>query len=410
LPEEEKIHSCGRKMKYIGEETTERFRIIPQQILVERHIRKKYACECEGVETEGKEGAVRIAKLPTQLIPRSITTASMLAYILAGKFCDGLPFYRQEKIFKRTGIEIPRQTMCRWAIMVYEKCKPLLEIMVKDIRDGPLIGMDETPLQVLNEGDRKKQTKSYMWISRGGTQSQPILKYNYYRNRSYDFIKEYLKGYKGYIQCDGYSAYEIAGEQEGITLAGCMAHVRRKFIEVTKASKNKNSAYEGLKYIQELYKIERECKDKNTEEIKKIRQEKSKPVLEKFKKWLDKKVLNVPPKTLMGKAIHYTLHEWKKLNVYVEHGFIPIDNNLVENAIRPFVIGRKNWIFSATAHGAEASAGMYSLIETAKANGLEPYWYLLHLFENLPEAKTEKDFRALLPYIVRKSDLKSPLS
>lgn len=410
LSEEEKIHSCGREMKPIGQEITERFRIIPQQIVVERHIRKKYACECEGVDTEGKEGAIRIASMPKQLIPKSMATPSLLAYILIGKFADALPFYRQEKIFQRIGIDLPRQTMCRWSATIYEKCKPLLEIMDKDIREGPLICMDETPVQVLNEGDRKKRTNSYMWVSRGGSRDRLILKYNYFANRSVEFIKEYLKEYKGYIQCDGYSVYKMAGEKKEITLVGCWAHARRKFIEVTKAAKNKPGSYEGLRYIQELYKIERECKDKGAEEIKELRQELSKPVLEAFKKWLDKRVLQIPPKTLLGKAINYTLHEWKKLNTYLEDGRIPIDNNLVENAIRPFVIGRKNWLFSATAKGAQASAGIYSLIETAKANNLEPFWYLLYLFEKLPEARTEEDYNALLPYNVKKTALKSPVS
>ena len=411
LDKKDRIHSCGREMKEIGEEVTEKLRIIPQQLIVEVHHRKKYACECEGVETEGLEGAVRIAPAEPSVIPQSIATPSLLAYVLTGKFCDALPFYRQEKIFERLGIELPRQTMCYWAIKVHKRIEPLLKLMEENIRAGPVIGMDETPVQVMNEKDRKNTTKSYMWVTRGGCIDKPVLLYRYYPGRSADFLMEYLKGYKGYLQCDGYPAYDQQGkcEDRDIMLAGCWAHVRRKYFDVIKATKKNGLARRVLKRIKLLYRIEKTARLKhlNPAQIKELRLKKSKKIVEKIKKLIDKHTEIVPPTSTLGKAIAYTLNEWPKLTVFLKNGRIPIDNNLVENAIRPFVVGRKNWLFSGSPRGAAASAGLYSIIETAKANDMEPFWYLLHLFENLPKAKTPADYDALLPFNVDKSKLKS---
>jgi transposase len=411
LDKEARIHGCGREMKEIGEEVTEKLRIIPQQIIVEVHHRKKYACECEGVETEGLEGAVRIAPLEPSMIPQSIATPSLLAYVLTGKFCDALPFYRQENIFARIGLQLPRQTMCYWAIKVYERAKPLLKIMEENIRAGPLLGMDETPVQVLNEGDRKNTTKSYMWVARGGRTGKPVLLYRYYPTRSAEFLVEHLKGYKGYLQCDGYPAYDEQGKRKDrtIKLVGCWAHVRRKYFDVIKAAGNSSIAREALKRIRQLYKIEKQARLTRMppDKIKALRQMESKKLVEDFKKWIDELVAEVPPKSTLGKAIAYTLNEWPKLTVFLEDGHIPIDNNLVENAIRPFVVGRKNWLFSGSPRGASASAGLYSIIETARANDLEPFWYLLHLFNNLPKAKTPSDYESLLPFNVDRSKLES---
>jgi transposase len=410
LDEKSRIHSCGREMKEIGEEVTERLKIIPQQMYVEVHRRKKYACDCQGVETEGVEGAIRIAPVEPSLIPQSIATPSLLAYILTGKFCDALPFYRQERIFERLGVELPRQTMCYWAIKVYERMKPLLDIMEKNALSGSVLGMDETPLQVMNEEGRKNTTKSYMWVTRGGSIDKPILLYNYHPGRGADFLMEYLKDYEGYLQCDGYPAYDGQGKRKdkNIILAGCWAHVRRKYFDVIKATKKSAVANRVLKKIKLLYKIEKTARVKHLEpdEIKKLRLKKSKKIVNDIKDLIDEHKANAPPTSTLGKAIAYTLNEWPKLTVFLENGYIPIDNNLVENAIRPFVVGRKNWLFSGSPRGADASAGLYSIIETAKANDVEPFWYLLHLFENLPKAETTADYEALLPFNVDKSKLK----
>jgi transposase len=418
LPEEEKICACGCQLTKIGEEVSEKLDHIPAKLQVIKHIRYKYTCKgCEGVDSDG--GAIKIAPPPVQIIPKGIATPGLLAQILTSKFCDALPFYRQEKIFARLGIDIPRATMANWAIKVFEQCRPLMQILRSEILSGPLINIDETTVQVLNEPGRDNTTKSYMWIFRGGPPDKPALIYQYHPSRSGEVPKDFLDDYQGYIQTDGYNGYDALGAQKGIVHVGCWAHVRRKFFEADQArqkdkrQKNKTgSATVALGYIRKLYAIESTAKEQRLlpEQIKKLRQDQAAPILEEFKAWLEKRSVQTPPKGLVGKAIGYALNQWPRLIVYLEDGQLRPDNNLAENAIRPFVIGRKNWLFSGHPRGAEASACLYSLIETAKANRLEPYLYFRFLFDRLPFAKTEGDFKALLPqYLDRLEYLRDPL-
>ena len=234
-----------------------------------------------------------------------------------------------------------------------------------------------------------------------------LLLYQYHPSRSGDVPAEFLKNYKGIVQTDGYAGYKFLENNENIMHVGCWAHARRKFIEVTKAAgKNSSSGNAGtaLKYISQLYKIEKQAREQNLspDELYIKRQSEAVPIFEEFEKWIDYTIEKVPPKSLLGKALHYTLGEWSSLIRYAEDGHVTPDNNTVENAIRPFVVGRKNWLFSDTPKGARASAAIYSLIETAKANGLEPYKYLKHLFTHLPNAMTKDDFLALLPHNIEK--------
>jgi len=256
-----------------------------------------------------------------------------------------------------------------------------------------------------------------MWIFRGGPQKHPGIIFEYHPSRAGDVAATFLKDYTGVVQTDGYAGYGfIDGIQEILHMA-CWAHVRRKFFEVVKAAgkpkdgkKKSGNADQALKYIRQLYKIEKDAKKNglSNEQLLKERQEKAKPVLDEFKRWLNVKVDEAPPKSLLGKAIHYALNQWHRLVVYADTGHVSPDNNMAENTIRPFVVGRKNWLFSGTPEGATASAALYSLIETAKANGLEPYWYLRHLIENLPDAMTEDDYKALLPQYLDRSQLAGP--
>jgi transposase len=407
LSEDERRCDCGCLKERIGQEVSEQLDYIPAKVQVIRNIRYKYACKnCEGVEDNGP--TVSIARMPDQIIPKSIATPGLLAHILTAKFADALPFYRQEKQFARIGIELGRSTMCNWAMKVADACGILIDMMKQDILSGPLIGIDETTLQVL-KGPRK--SKSYMWIFRGGPPDNPIILFEYHPTRSGDVASEFLNGYKGIVQTDGYAGYNFLDTRQDILHMGCWVHARRKFKEVTKAAGNKTestgNASSALKYISKLYKIEKEAQEENLspEQLYEQRQALSVPILEEFKRWLDARVEKVPPKILLGKAIHYTLSQWDRLIQYTKDGIIRLDNNLVENAIRPFVVGRKNWLFSDTVQGAQASATIYSLIETAKINGLEPYWYLTYLFKHLPEAMIEEDFGALLPYNVKKNQL-----
>jgi transposase len=394
LSEEEKICACGSPLSRIGEEVCEKLDIIPAKIQVIRHIRYKYACKsCEGVESN--EPTVKIAAAAVELIPKSIATCGLLAHLLVAKFEDALPFYRQEKIFVRMGIELSRATMCNWAVKVAERIKPLMNLLHQEIRCGPFINIDETPVQVLNEPGRSNTSKSYMWVYRGGDPQKPVLIYQYQPTRSGQVPLEFLRDYHGYVQTDGYSGYDLLGRQSGIILVGCWAHVRRKFFEVIKAKSNpkkRGHAEDALDYIGRLYALERQAaaNEFTNPQLYQFRQEAAKPILNEFNGWLMRMSSLTPPKGLLGKAVNYTLRNWNRLIRYVEDARLRPDNNLAENAIRPFVLGRKNWLFSGHPNGADASAAIFSLIETAKANSLKAYEYLRFLFEKLPHAEFEE--------------------
>jgi len=347
----------------------------------------------------------------SQILPKSMATSGLAAYILISKFVDHLPFYRQEKQFARIGVDISRSSMCSWSMKVAEQCRPILNLLQDELLSGFYVNVDETTLQVLKEKGRSPTSKSYMWVFRRGDPDNPVLIYKYAETRSGDIAVEFLRGFEGYVQTDGYSGYIFLDSQKGVIHVGCWAHARRKFTEVVKAqgkkSKKSGSAHIGLKYVRELYKLEKEAKVKglSPEEIYAMRQEKARPILEDFKKWLEKRLPQTPPKGLLGQAIAYCLNHWNALMAYLKDGHLAMDNNAAENAIRPFVVGRKNWLFSGTPEGAEASAMFYSLIETAKANGLEPYSYLRHIFEKLPFAKKLEDYEALLPWNLNAKEL-----
>ena len=403
IPEEEKVCGCGGMKKCIGQEVSEQLDIIPAQVRVIRNIRLKYACDnCQCENTEGP--AVTIAPVEPQIIPKSIATPGLLSYIMVGKFVDHLPFYRLEKIFRRIGVEISRATMCRWAMQVANACQVLLNLLQDELLSGFYVHADETTLQVLVEPGRSPATKSYMWVFRRGDPERPVLIFRYDETRSAEVASVFLRDFKGYVQTDGYAGYNFLDDWADVRHMGCMAHARRKFADIIKSQgkkrKKTGSADNALSYISKLYAIEKEIRKKkySPQEIYEIRQEKARPVLEQFHDWLRSRAPQVPPKSLLGKAISYCLAQWERLIVYLEDGHLSIDNNAAENAIRPFVVGRKNWLFAGTPEGAEASALLYSLIETAKANGHEPYSYLRFIFEKLPHATTLTEYEALLPW------------
>lgn len=407
IPEEEKQCACGAERSCIGREVCEKLDYTPAKLQVTRHIRLKYACKnCEGVEDDGP--TVRIAPPVVQLIPKSIATEGLLAHVVVSKFADGLPLYRQQKIFARHGIEdLSRATLAGWVIQASGKCLPILELIGNEIRGGPLINIDESPFQVLKEPGRSNTAKSYMWVFCGGPDRKAVM-YRYHPTRSGQVPLDFLGDYKGYVQSDAFSGYEQVGRKEGIVHVGCFVHVRRKFMDAVKARKKNRGgkaplrglADEAIDIIGNLYKIEKYAKQERLsyDEIYELRQRESKPILDNFKLWLDANQPLTPPEGLLGKAIQYALNNWEKLIVYIEDGRLSPDNNVAENAIRPFVVGRKNWLFAGAPKGAEASATFFTLIETAKANGHEPYAYLRHIFEKLPLAETDEDYKALLPW------------
>jgi transposase len=411
LCQEDKKCQCGYEMSRIGEESSEKLEMLPAQFWVLRHVRYKYACKhCEGVGSN--ESPVKLSPVPVQILPKTIATPSLLAHVFVSKFADALPFYRQEKQFLRYGIPLTRATMCTWAFHVSDKLNGLLEQLRQELLSGPLISIDETTVQVLNEPGRSVGSKSYMWVFRSGSDppGPQIVLFRYSPSRSGDVARQFIGDYRGYVQTDGYTGYDFldALEVEGLLHVGCWAHARRKFVDVARLyDNNKNTKKIGgmgkcghaIRTIGKLYKIERKAREANlsVEELHQLRQDEAKPILDEFGDWLRDNCFKIPPSNPLGEAFNYAINQWPRLINYLKSGVVPIDNNLTENAIRPFVLGRKNWLFSDQPTGAHASALFYSLIETAKANGLEPYSYFLYLFDRLPYAATQEDYKQLLP-------------
>ena len=395
LPEDERQAPDGQPLVVIGEEVSEQLDIVPATIRVLRHVRLKY-----GVRKDDAAG-VKIAPLPPQPLPKTMASPGLLAHIVVSKYQDALPLYRQEQILTRIGVDLPRATMARWVVTLgTETVQPLVNLL----RDRQLaygyISMDETPTQVLKEPGKTAESQSYLWVQRGGPPGQPIILFDYDPSRSQEVPLRLLAGFTGILQTDGYAGYYAAVRAQGLIHAGCLAHCRRKFDEVIKSQgkhRKKGLAEEALVQIQALYRIEKEARDMSPEERQRHREIHARPVWDKLRIWLDTHRPGVPPQSALGKALGYLANEWDKLVVYLTDGRIEIDNNRTENALRPFCVGRNNWLFHDSVAGAQASANLYSLIETCKACGLEPYHYLRRIFTDLPRARTLEDFEAPLP-------------
>lgn len=393
LPEAERCCPEGHKLKEIGEEASEQLDVIPAQIKVIRTIRKKYACpQCEGY--------VKRAPLPKTAIPKSLAGPGLLAYIATSKYGDGLPLYRQEHMWQRAGVDIPRGTMASWMIKVGDLLAPVTNLMEEDLLEGGYVHADETRVQVLNEPGKLPESLSYMWVrGRAYPGAPPIILFEYDPTRSSEVPKRLFAGYQGYLQVDGYLGYDGICSEKGVIRCGCMAHCRRKFFEATKASvKGIGLAHEAIEIIRGLYEVEKAIQGKGIEDRHRIRQEESKRILESFRNWIDEHRGKVPPQSQLGQALNYAHNEWTHLIRYLDDGRLSIDNNMVENAIRPFAIGRKNWLFSDSVAGAKASAAIYSVMVSAKLNGHNEYAYLRHLLEKLPLAEKVEDFETLLPH------------
>ncbi len=414
ISDEEKA-SMGDDWVLIGYDTSEQLAVIPRQHYVIEFKRAKYAPKNDDVA--GAVQGVVIAPRADQIIPKSIAHSSVIADVVTRKFVDGLPFYRQEKIYAREGVDLSRQTMSGWVIQLNEKLSPLMQLIKRQLYGGKVLHIDETRLQVLNEPGKENTQLSYIWVYVGGPPDKPVVWHQYADTRAgrvpVDFLYPEAESEDAVdldasltIMTDGYSGYNALRAMPGIKgHAACWAHVRRKFVDAAAGRSNQAAAHQIVALIGKLYLIERNIKDKTPEERKEIRQAQSQPLLGKIKTWLDSKAGKVLPKSLLGKAIHYALGLWPLLIIYADDGNIPIDNNPAENAIRPFVIGRKAWLFSGSPRGAHASATLYTLVETAKANQLEPWAYLNYLFEKLPAAKSEQALLALMPQNLTMEDL-----
>jgi transposase len=287
---------------------------------------------------------------------------------------------------------------------VAELCKPLVVLMQKQLLAYDYVQADETTVQVLQEVGRDNKTKSFMWCYRGGG-NKPILIYEYQPSRGGYHAENFLSGFKGYLQSDAYSGYSFAERNRAIVRVGCMAHARRKFADIIKITKTNGLAQEAIKFFKSLYKIEKEAREKNfsSEERYNLRQKESVPILESFKKWLDLHLTKTSPQSKIYEAIRYSITNWEYLKNYLKDGRVEIDNNLLENAIRPFALGRKNWLFNGSPEGAKAGAIFYSLIETCKANNVEPYKYFCTIFNHIRHCETDDDYTKLLPQNIQTS-------
>jgi transposase len=402
IPEEDKRCACGEMKVLIGEDVSERVKLIPARVEVIEERRKKYACRnCEG--TEADEVGVKTACGVKHLIPRSIADESFLAWTISEKFEYALPFYRQSKRLASIGLTIPRSTLGNQAVKAALACKPLYELLRKHTCSGLLINADETRLKVLSEPDRKGGSLSWMWVFAGGPPGKKAVIFHYDRSRSSEVPKKILRGFRGYLQTDDYESYHTALkylntlDDTKVIHILCWQHARSNFHKAWKASGSKH-AETALDYIQDLFKLEKLREKYSLRGFNKQRKWRAQLIFEEFKKWLVNLSGQVPPKNLLGKAVSYTLDNWEQLIRYIESPYLTPSNNLAENAIRPFVIGRKNWLFAGTPAGAESSAILYSLIESAKLNDLNPYDYLFYIFRKIPYAETEQDWLNLMPH------------
>ena len=320
--------------------------------------------------------------------------------LLTVKYVDGLPLARFEHVLNRHGMPVPRQTLARWVIGASRLLQPLHNLLRDTLFDGAVIHMDETVVQVLKEPDKKPTTNSYMWVQTGGLPDRPVVLYDYDPRRSGEVPVRLLEGYRGYLMTDGYDGYNPLIRAGGILHLACWAHVRRRFVDAARVQPKgrRGKADEAVALIGKLYGIERDHKDAGDEERLLARQQFSVPALATLQAWMEKTLPEITPQSALGTALAYLQKYWSRLTIYTERGDLPIDNNRCENAIRPFVIGRKNWLFSDTPAGAHASAVIYSLVQSAKANGVEPYLWLHRVLRELPAAKTVEDVEALLPW------------
>jgi transposase len=401
LSEEEQVCSCcSGNLHEMSTEVRQELKYIPAEVKVVKHVR--YVYSCRHCEQEAIETPVQTAPMPKPVISGSLASPSILAHIMSQKYVEGLPLYRQEKQFHRMGLALSRQTMANWMIYGADRWfTPLYNRMHHLLLKLDIVHADETTLQVLREPGRPATSNSYLWLYRTGIEGPPIVLYDYQETRAGENPKKFLNGFKGYLQVDGYAGYH---KVENVTIVGCFAHARRAFSDVLKAlpanSIKPVTATEGLQFCNQLFAIERKLKELEPKERFEQRLKLSKPVLDAFLSWLKIQKQKVLPKSGIGKAVTYCLNQWDKLVGFLEDGRLEIDNNRSERSIKSVVIGRKAWLFSNTPQGARASAIIYSIMETAIANGLNPYYYLRYLFEQLPniDLTDEKAMDKLLPW------------
>jgi transposase/uncharacterized coiled-coil protein SlyX len=389
IPEDERVcPDCAGTLTEMSTQVRRELKLVPAQVVVVEHVQHVYSCRsCEKV---GITTTIRTAPMPVPAFPKSLASASAVAYVCDQKYTYAMPLYRQEQLFSRLGVDLSRQTLANWVIRGSEWLETIYGPLHGKLLERRILQADETPLQVLRESDREPESDSYMWMYRTGRDGPPIVLYDYQTTRAAKHAGRFLSGYKGWLQTDGYSGYDAV---PGIRQAGCWAHARRYFTNalagLPKEMKDAPcTSREGLAFCNRLFAVERGLAKLDDAARLAARQELCPPILDAFHDWLRKTRPGVAPKSLLGKAVVYCLNQWTKLTAFLQDGGLELDNNRAERSIKPFVIGRKNWLFSNTSRGARASAVVYSIVETAKENGLKPFEYLTFLFERLPNIDT----------------------
>jgi transposase len=377
----------------IGEEITEVLNYIPAKLIVEQTVRPKYKTE---------QNKIVIAELPSRPIAKGLFGIALIVRILIDKYVDHLPLYRQNERFKREGVTIADSTLGDVPRQVAQLMELLYQELLKEVLQSGYINVDETPTPVLDSSKKGKTHRGYHWVYH--SPEKKLVLFDYRQGRGREGPDEMLKSFKGFLQTDGYSVYDAYENRDDITLVGCMAHARRYFEQALVSDRER--AEHVMKLIQQLYAVEQKIREAETpmsdEQIIALRNAESKPVLDEIKSWLDEHLNIVTPTSPLGKAISYMYARWNKLCVYINHAHLNIDNNLVENAIRPSVIGRKNYLFSGSHDGARNSAMFYSFLGSCKANGINPEEWLADVLEKLPETKSSQLY-TLLPNHWRKA-------
>jgi transposase len=389
LKDEEKFAADGSALRVIGKEVSEKLEYQPAVMKVVETHRLKYG-GAEGTDT------VKVAENPPSIVPKGIATSSLLAHIVTSKFCDGLPLYRQEEQFGRLGVELSRSSMGRWIIAASELCQGIWNALEERLLKEPYVCCDETPVQVLKEKGRTAESKSWMWVRCTPSAEKPIALFDYDPSRSGQVAKRLFAGYEGFFQVDGYSAYNALELNPKLIRIGCNMHGRRKFFDAFDASsKGKSLAEQGLKFYGKLYKIEERASPLTYDERHRLRQKEAVPIWDEMKAWAHQHHEAVPPKSKIGDAFRYFLSEYEYLTGYLKDGRIEMDNGYAERAVKYFAIGRKNWLFSDSVDGAQASSLFYSFLVTARLNDVDPYQALKKIFDHVPLAQTADDYERL---------------
>lgn len=379
--------TCGCQMKRIGEDVAEKLDYTPGIFTVERHVRGKWACRaCERLVQ---------APVPAEVIDKGLPTAGLLAHVLVAKYADHLPLYRQEAIFARAGFGIARSTLASWVGVCGVRLQPLVDTLKAELLDCAVLHADETPVATLAPGTGKTH-RSYLWAYAAGEfETLKAVVYDFTPSRAGEHARRFLGGWQGSLVCDDFAGYKASFAQ-GVIEVGCMAHARRKFVELHLANKS-HIAATPLALIGQLYGIERELKDAPPATRLEQRQTQAAPVAAKLHEWLVLHRIKVPDGTAIAKAIDYSLNRWVALTRYLADPALPIDNNHNEQQIRPWTTGRKNWLFAGTQLAGQRAAAVMSLIQSAKLNGLDPYEYLRDVLTRLPTQKASR-ISELLPH------------